>query len=91
MSTKWDSQTRNWWRQVFPDEKLDICENILFPSLEGEADRFRMLLKASLAQYFFSNITSWKAWETLCNSFHVDPYVVAATLEEMRKHDLKND
>lgn len=72
MSTRWDQQTRSWWNQLSQHERIDICENILFPAVPGEADGFRLLLHGSLVRNFFRFQNS-AAWDVLCESFKQNP------------------
>ena len=81
MSTKWDAQARNWWRQLTPDERVDIFTNVLAPEMERmqHTDQFRMLLQAHIAKAFFTGRT-WTLWESLCHAFAVSPNEVFACL-----------
>lgn len=90
MSTKWDSQARNWWRQCTPDERMDIFQNILKPELErmSHTDEFRMLMQAHIAKAFFTART-WKMWDTLCHAFGVSPHEVFGCLARNQERNKK--
>lgn len=80
MATKWDAQARNWWKACTMAERLDVCENILFPELDKPVrDRFRQLMRAAITRHFF-DLPNWANWDAVCRAHNASPHKTLSQL-----------